>query len=683
MNGNWGRILLGTLGPVVMTLGALAQVTVDQLAKPPQDAQLFSILETSAKDGTDRVWTASDGTRMIRESMNVRGQIFELDEAIKLDSDGMQVDDIVRGFSPNGDAAETYKRRGDTAEWKSQVDAASTAYKSAAFYVTQQGTTWGSGLLLEALLAAPGRSLALLPGGGAHAEKLTEATVTDGKTTQVVTAWAVTGLGTSPEPLWATAQNKFFGVTMGMALLPAGYEGELQKLMKAQDEALAARSPLVLKQLLKTPEGPVAFTHVRAFVAGTKFIDDQTVIVDKDLITAEGAATAVAIPPGAQVIDGRGKTLVPGLWDSHQHFGDDSSGPFLLALGITSVRDPANNNALTIARAKRRANGELLSPKVYPSALIDGTGPNSAHEGTIVTSQAEAIAVVDKAKADGFTGIKIYGSYNPDWVAPAAAEAHKLGLHVHGHLPAGMRPSQAIAAGYDEITHVYFVSMEAMPDSVVETSNGINRFQGTGRYLKDVDLNAPPMTGLIAMMAATKIVCDPTLVVVEALFVPENGDILPEYAPYMGTLPPATERQFRLGGYEVPKDLTRADFRKSFNKEVELVGLMHKAGVPIVAGTDASGIELVRELELYVSAGFTPEEALAAATIVPAKNVGVDKTTGSIEVGKVADLVLVEGDPSKRIGDLRDTRTIMMGGKLMDADALRSASGFSGRPAIR
>jgi imidazolonepropionase-like amidohydrolase len=244
-----------------------------------------------------------------------------------------------------------------------------------------------------------------------------------------------------------------------------------------------------------------------------------------------------------------------------------------------------------------------------------------------------------------------------------------------------MRPSQAIAAGYDEITHIYFVSMEAMPDSVVSTSNGINRFQGTGRYLKDVDLDAPPMTGLIATMAAKRTVSDPTLVVVEALFVPENGDMSPAYAPYVGTLPPATERGFRMGGFEVPKDLTRADFRKSFDKEVELVGMMHKAGVPIVAGTDGSGMELVRELELYVSAGFTPEEALAAATIVPAKNVGVDKTTGSIEVGKVADLVLVEGDPSKRIGDLRNTRTVMMGGKLMDADALRSASGFSGRPA--
>ena len=181
-------------------------------------------------------------------------------------------------------------------------------------------------------------------------------------------------------------------------------------------------------------------------------------------------------------------------------------------------------------------------------------------------------------------------------------------------------------------------------------------------------------------MAARGIVSDPTLVVAESLFVPENGDLSPAYAPYVGTLPPATERGFRTGGFTVPKDLTRADYRKSFAKLSGLVTMMHKAGVPIVAGTDGSGLELVRELELYVAAGFTSEEALASATIGPAHLLHVDQTTGSIAVGKAADLVLVEGDPSRRIGDLRNTRIVMMDGKLMDADALRAASGFSGRP---
>jgi imidazolonepropionase-like amidohydrolase len=674
-------LLLGAAASCAVAVHA--QVPVEQLAKPPADAQRFTLLSEAGTHGTSALWTTSDGTLMSRESLGLRGQIFEQDQSIKLGSDGMPVHYVVRGFTPQGDSAETFDVRDGMATWKSPVDAGSHRYSSPAFYVAQGGTLSGFGAFLEALLAAPDRSLALLPSGRASAEKLVDVKVTDGKTTQTVTAWAITGLSPSPQVVWATQSRMLFGTVGPLALLPVGYEAELAKLNKAQDDALAARSPAVLHALLHTPAGPVAFTHVRAFLDGVRFAADQTVIIDKGLIVAEGASGAVALPAGAEVIDGTGKTLVPGLWDSHQHFGDDSAGPFLLALGITSVRDPGNDNALTIARRIRRDKGELLSPKVYPSVIIDGKGPRSAQGATIVTSLSEATAAVDKAKAQGFTGIKIYGSYDPAWVAPAAAEAHKLGLHVHGHVPAGMRPSQAIAAGYDEITHIYFVSMEAMPDSVVATSNGINRMLGTGQYAKDMNLTAAPMKPLIETMAARHIVSDPTLVVVESLLVPDNGDLSPAYAAYVGTLPPATERGFRTGGLALPEHFTRADFRKSFTRETELVAAMHEAGVPIVAGTDGSGMELVRELELYVSAGFTPEEALAAATVVPAKNVGVDATTGTIAVGKVADLVLVEGDPSKRIGDLRNTRTVMLEGNLLDADALRKASGFSGRPAMQ
>jgi imidazolonepropionase-like amidohydrolase len=674
-------LLLSTLALLPASSTTSAQVPVDQLAKPPAGAQAFTILSTSGTNGKAFIWTADDGARMSRESILLRGQVWELDQKVVLGPDSMPSAFVIRGVTPQGDAAETFQIAGSSATWKSPVDAGGSAYTSPAFYVTEGGT-WSGGtqLLIEALFASPDKSLPLLPGGRARAERLTELSVGVGAAKKTVTAWAILGLSPSPQPVWVTADGKFFGLVGGLAILPIGYEDQLLALDKAQDDALAARSPALLKSLVKNPSGPVAFTHVRAFLDGSRFADDQTVVVDHGLIVAAGPAATTPAPANAQIFDGVGKTLVPGLWDSHQHFGDDSAGPFLLSLGITSVRDPGNNNQLTLARAERRAKGDLLSPKVYPSLLIDGKGPNSAQVGTIVTSPAEAIAAVDKAKAEGFTAIKFYGTYNPAWVAPAAAEAHKLDLHVHGHVPAGMRPSEAIAAGYDEITHIYFVMMEAMPDDVVATSNGINRFNGTGRYSKDVDLSAPPIKSLVATMAARKIVSDPTLVVAESLFVPENGDLSPAYAPFVGTLPPATERSFRQGGFAVPKDLTRGDFRKSFAKLSDLVDLMHQSGVPIVAGTDGSGLELVRELELYVQAGFTPEDALASATIAPARLLKVDKTTGSIEVGKAADLLLVAGDPSRRIGDLRNTRTVMMGGKLMDADALRAASGFSGRP---
>jgi hypothetical protein len=223
--------------------------------------------------------------------------------------------------------------------------------------------------------------------------------------------------------------------------------------------------------------------------------------------------------------------------------------------------------------------------------------------------------------------------------------------------------------------------MQAMPDDVVDQSNGIQRFQGIGRYAKDMDLDAEPMKSLIATMAKRRIAIDPTLVVVESLFVPENGDLSPSYAPFVGTLPPTIERGFRQGGFQPEGGATRSDFRASFRKLVELVGRLHRAGAPVVAGTDGSGLELVRELELYVEAGFTTAQALAAATIVPAKMVGADNHTGSIAVGKDADLALVEGDPSRTIGDLRHVRAVMMDGKLMDADKLRAAVGVSRRPA--
>jgi imidazolonepropionase-like amidohydrolase len=380
------------------------------------------------------------------------------------------------------------------------------------------------------------------------------------------------------------------------------------------------------------------------------------------------------------VIDGRGKTLVPGLWDCHMHVGDDYTGIQELSLGVTSVRDPGNDDQRTIDRRTRVAAGDLLFPHVYPSSLIDGKGPYTAQVANVATSQAEAIALVDKAKANGFTGVKFYGTFNPEWLPASIAEAHRLGLHVHGHIPAGIRPMDAINDGYDEVTHINWIIMQAMPDSVIQVSNGIMRFEGPGRYAKDVDLDGAPMQLIVNTMAAKHIYSDPTMVTFESLYVPDNGDLSPSYSPFVGTLPPTVERGFRSGGFAVPKDLTRADYRASWAKMLALLERMHQAGIPIVAGTDGSGIEIVHELEIYHSVGFTPAEALAAATIVPARLVGQDQHTGSIKVGKTADLALVEGDPERQIGALRQTRVVMLDGRIMDADALRDAAGFAGRP---
>jgi imidazolonepropionase-like amidohydrolase len=666
---------------LAFSLAAAAQVPTADLLKPPADATHYIIQSTGGKHGDSWRWTGPDGARLARESINLRGQVFELDSSGRSGNDGMPLSLEVRGVTPQGDAAETFKVAGGKATWKSPVDAGGAPYANPAFYVAQGGPIDTSAWLLERLLASPNRTLPLLPGGQAKAEKLTTITVGEGAKKKEITAWAITGIANFPIPIWADATNKFFGFSFFLSWLPEDYAGEHVRLTEAQSKALAAQAPALAKALVKTPVGPVAFTHVRVFDADARqFLADRTVVIDKGLIVSEGPSAGAKVPANAQVIDGKGKTLLPGLWDCHMHVGTDFTGLQELSMGVTSIRDPGNDDSQTLDRRARAAKGELLMPNVYASSLIDGKGTYTAQVANVANSEAEAIALVDKAKANGFIGVKFYGTLNKDWLPAAAAEARKQGLHVHGHIPVGMRTLDAINAGYGEVTHINWIVMQAMPDDVVNASNGIMRFEGPGRYAKDMDLNGKAIDDIVSTMASKGIYSDPTMVAFEGLYVPENGDLSPAYAPFIGTLPPSTERSFRTGGFAVPKDLTRAHYRASWAKMVGLLGKMHKAGVPIVAGTDGAGIELVRELEIYVEAGMTPGEALAAATLVPAKLVGQDQKTGSIKAGKAADLVLVEGDPSKRVGDLRNTRVIVLGGKLLDADALRTAAGFSGRP---
>lgn len=470
-------------------------VKVEDLAKPPANVHEYTILSTAGVHGHSYSWTDSQGMRYGRESLLLRGQIFESDSQARLGADGMLDHLLIRGFTPQGDAAEGFDVKNGVASWKSPIDSGSAKYQPPTMYSKFGGPLDLTIVFAEALIAAPSRSLPLLPGGEAYAAPLTTLSVGSGASKMTVYAYAVTGISNSPVPIWMDSEGKFFALDQGLVWIRKGYEADKPQLDKAQDDRLAQYSLAIAKNLPKVPKDPVAFTHVKAFVDGTRFVEDQTVIVDHGVITEIGSSAETATPA--------------------------------------------------------RAKAQLLMPHFYPSMLIDGKGPNTAQVGRAATSQDEAIAIVRQAKADGFAAIKIYGSFNPAWVEATAAEAHRLGLHVHGHVPAGMRPLEAIHDGYDEITHIYFVIMQRMPDAVVDQSNGIARMQGPGRYAKDVDLNAEPMNSLIATMAERKIVSDPTLVVAESLYVPENGDLSAAYAPYMGTLPPTVERDFRTGGVAV------------------------------------------------------------------------------------------------------------------------------------
>src|SRR5262249_40584862 len=207
-----------------------AQVPASALAKPPANARHFVIQSTGGKHGDSWSWVAPDGTRMGRESMNLRGQVFELDSSGRAGADGMPSALAIRGGTPQGDAAETFTITGATAGGKSPIDAGSADYAAPKVYVTQGGPIESTAWVLDALLAQPDKSLDLLPGGKARAARLADLDVGAGAARQTITLWAITGTGTSPLPMWADANNKFFAITFGLAWLPEAFAGEQSKI---------------------------------------------------------------------------------------------------------------------------------------------------------------------------------------------------------------------------------------------------------------------------------------------------------------------------------------------------------------------------------------------------------------------------------------------------------------------
>ena len=251
-------------------------------------------------------------------------------------------------------------------------------------------------------------------------------------------------------------------------------------------------------------------------------------------------------------------------------------------MGVTSVRDPGNDDSLTIDRRERVGEGRAADAARLPVVAHRRQGSEHGAGGERRDQRRRRPSRWStRRRQNGFTGVKFYGTLNPAWLPAAAAEAHKLGLHVHGHIPQGIRPLEAINAGYDEITHINWIMMQAMPDAVIQvtTASCASKVRAVTRR-----------TSISNGEAITKIIVDDGGEgdlqrsdhgrVRRACTCRRTATCRRAYAPFVGTLPPTTERGFRTGGFAVPKDLTRADYRASWAKMVALLGKMHKAGVP-------------------------------------------------------------------------------------------------------
>jgi imidazolonepropionase-like amidohydrolase len=498
----------------------------------------------------------------------------------------------------------------------------------------------------------------------------------DGKD-QTLDRYTVEGLIWGRESLWFDANRDLVAaVTIDAEFdhfeaIREGYESGLGQFVgRAGTDGMAA-----LAELSKGISGSRADTI--ALVGGTLIdgtsaapVPDSVVVIAKGRILAAGPKSSVKIPHGAQKIDVHGKFILPGLWDMHAHFEQVEWGPIYLAAGATTVRDCGNEFEFITAVRDAVASGQGLGPRLELAGIVDGTGPLAIGVARVDTPE-EAKMWVDKYHDAGFQQMKIYSSVKLEELKDVATEAHRLGMSVTGHIPEGLTAYQAIDAGQDQINHVPYVA-HIMHAPLPENATRRQRAEAEAR----VDLHSPEAEKAIAFLVDHGTVVDPTLAIFE--FETANTSKPPaSFEPGVLRVAPELAEQLIDVGPPPPADVA-ALVNDRFQRYLEIVGALHKAGVPIVAGTDQTvpGFSLYRELELYVQAGFTPLEAIQAATIVPARVMKLDSELGTVEPGKRADLIIVGANPLESSHNIRKVESVITNGTMYNSAELWKSVGF-------
>jgi imidazolonepropionase-like amidohydrolase len=365
------------------------------------------------------------------------------------------------------------------------------------------------------------------------------------------------------------------------------------------------------------------------------------------------------------------------MWEMHAHLLSENDGALDLVAGVTSARDLGNNPDALQLLSDQFDSGSLPGPWVTKAGLIDARGQFGAPIGTLVSTPEEMRAAVNAVADRGYPQVKFYSSLSRELVNVGIATARERNLYISGHVPAGMTLREAILAGYQEVNHANFWFLNFMPPEVVKVTNTPVRFSAVLEHGHELDLKSSKVRELIALMKQRNIVVDPTLVTFENMFTGYRGEMARWMAPWVDRLPAAFARSGRSGGRATTPE-ERATYTKSFTRMKQMLKLLHEAGVPIVPGTDGTALLYARELEIYVEAGIPAADVLYMATLGAARVANQDSLTGSIAAGKRADLVLVDGDPLERIGDVRRTKVVVKGGAVYAGEALARAAGLGG-----
>jgi hypothetical protein len=528
-------------------------------------------------------------------------------------------------------------------------------------------------LSLKILKAAASKKMNILPSGTLSFTVEKEETVKDEKNNSVtIQLIGFSGLGGPPYYIWFTKNGDFFGsLSDWTSIIHEGYEKNIDILLPIQKKFEDNFFTKLARTVTEKNSGGIAIKNVTVFNAseGSTFING-TVLIKDNLIEKVGNSTNTKIPAGYKVIDGTNKFLMPGLWEMHGHFSM-SDGPLMMAQGVTNLRDMGNGNELWDVK-KRVETDSILGPEInIISGFIDKAGEFAAPTGALINSLEEGLKYIDDYHKKGCQQIKLYSSINPEWVKPLAAKAHSYGMRVCGHIPAFMTASQAIDAGYDEITHLNMLMLNFFGDTV-DTRN-MTRFKLVGKKGSEIDVNSDAVKSFIQKMKEKKITIDPTISIFESMFTDMPGKMAKAYSPIARYLPSEVKRR-ALSGSFIDDESFGTQYGKSYETMKKLLKALYDNGITILSGTDG-GI-LQHELEVYSECGIPNYDVLRMATYFPAKQYGLLDKYGTVAPGKIANLILIDGDPKKNIKDIRKIYLTIKEGKIYSPKRIYAAYGW-------
>jgi hypothetical protein len=636
----------------------------------------YTVILVGNRAGFQTSTVRADGAREFAYEYKDRGRGPKYKTTIRLDAAGLPVSlDTSGNDYLKAPVSETFTFEGGVARWKNSAEAGEKRLATGAFYNSMNGAPEEFALLARALLKAPGGRLPLLPEGEAAIARTGELTLKEGDGTRRVISYEVTGLGFTPSTIWLDEDGSFFAsVSAWLSVVREGWEASLPTLLRKQDELEAGRTARLAHALTRRPTTPLAFTNANLFDSETgRTIPHTTVVVEGNRVKAVGRDGKVSVPKNAEVLDARGRTLMPGLWDMHVHLSPND-GLMHVAAGVTSVRDMGNDIDTLLALRSKIDAGEEVGPRIMMAGLMDGRGPYAGPTKVLVDTEEEARAAVDNFARLGYSQIKIYSSIKPELVPKLVALAHARGLRVSGHVPAFMSAEQFVRAGADEFQHINFFVLNFLFDDVKDTRTPV-RFTAVADRAATIDLSSARVRSFVELLKERKTVVDPTVNIFEGMFTDRPGRIPAGYAPVAERLPPQVRRYLLAGGLPVPEGKDER-YRESAKALLRMIKMLYDAGVTLVAGTDATpGFALHRELELYAEAGIPANEVLRIATMGAARVMKRDGELGSIAPGKLADLILVEGDPARRISDIRRVTLVVKDGAVYDTAALYRSIG--------